>query len=432
MGYTTTIRSKRQRIVTALDIGTSKICCLIAKTSPVPDWFEGKGDAVQFEVLGFDHTRAEGLKAGMIAHLDSAEACIRSAVDAAERMAGVTIEDVHVSVTCGRLKSESFSASVALPSGAVREDDIQRLLTGGRQYAGRDKRSVLHALPLSYRLDDSSGAISEPQGMCGERLSVDLHAVSADEVAMRNLMLCVERCHLGVASLVAAPYASALSVVTPDEAKLGVACIDFGAGTTTLSVLVDGHFIHADAIALGGNAITTDIARTLSAPLDYAERLKTLHGSAFATLSDEREIITYPAVTGLPQPSLNQITKAQLAVIIRPRVEEILDLMRRRLAANGTAAEVTQHLVLTGGGSQLTGLSELTANMFGRPVRLGRPRSMSGLPAVAAAPDFASGIGLLLHWARGDDRGAGRVEQRFLRTGTGYFAKVGDWIRDNF
>jgi cell division protein FtsA len=431
MVYTTTIRSKRQRIVAALDVGTSKICCLIAKTSPAPDWFEGKGEAVQFEVLGFDHTRAEGLKAGMVAHLDSAEACIRSAVDAAERMAGVTVEDVHVSVTCGRLRSESFSASVALPSGAVREDDILRLLAGGRQYAARDKRSVLHALPTSYRIDENSG-ISEPQGMCGERLSVDLHAVTADEVAMRNIMLCVERCHLGVASLVAAPYASALSVITPDEAKFGVACIDFGAGTTTLSVFADEHFIHADGIALGGNAITTDIARTLGAPLEYAERLKTLHGSAFATISDEREIITYPAVTGLPQPSLNQITKAQLALIIRPRIEEILDLMRRRLAASGVASEATQHLVLTGGGSQLTGIAELATNMFGRTARLGRPRSLSGLPAVAAAPDFASSIGLLLQWERGDNRLSGRAEQRFLRTGTGYFAKVGEWIRDNF
>ncbi|HET7447867.1 MAG TPA: cell division protein FtsA [Methyloceanibacter sp.] len=431
MVYTTTIRSKRQRIVAALDVGTSKICCLIAKTSPAPDWFEGKGEAVQFEVLGFDHTRAEGLKAGMVAHLDSAEACIRSAVDAAERMAGVTVEDVHVSVTCGRLRSESFSASVALPSGAVREDDILRLLAGGRQYAARDKRSVLHALPTSYRIDENSG-ISEPQGMCGERLSVDLHAVTADGVAMRNIMLCVERCHLGVASLVAAPYASALSVITPDEAKFGVACIDFGAGTTTLSVFADGHFIHADGIALGGNAVTTDIARTLGAPLEHAERLKTLHGSAFATISDEREIITYPAVTGLPQPSLNQITKAQLALIIRPRIEEILDLMRRRLAASGVAAEATQHLVLTGGGSQLTGIAELATNMFGRTARLGRPRSLSGLPAVAAAPDFASSIGLLLQWERGDDRLSGRAEQRFLRTGTGYFARVGEWIRDNF
>jgi cell division protein FtsA len=431
MGYTTSIRGKRQRIVTVLDIGTSKICCLIAKATPAPDWFEGRGDAVQFEVLGFDHTRAEGLKAGMIAHLDSAEASVRSAVDAAERMAGVTVEDVHVSVTCGRLKSETFAASVALSAGSVREDDVRRLLSGGRQYAGRDKRNVLHALPLSYRLDDNGG-VNEPHGMCGERLGVDLHAVTADEVAMRNVMLCVERCHLRVASLVAAPYASALAVVTPDEAKLGVACIDFGAGTTTLAVLADGHFIHTDALALGGNAITTDIARTLAAPLDYAERLKTLHGSAFAVPSDEREIITFPAATGLSQPGLNEITKAQLAAIIRPRIEESLDLLRRRLAASGIAAEVTQHLVLTGGGSQLTGLAELTANMFGRPVRLGRPRSTRGLPAAAASPDFAAGIGLLFNWARSDDRHSAVVEQRFLRTGTGYFARVGEWIRDNF
>jgi cell division protein FtsA len=429
MTYSTTIRNKRQRIVTALDIGTSKVCCLIAKTSFAPDWFEG--DPVQFEVLGFDHTRAEGLKAGMVTHLDSAEQCVRTAVDAAERMAGVTIEDVHVSVTCGRLKSDSFSASVALPTGTVRDDDVQRLLAGGRQYAARDKRAVLHALPIGYRLDDNGG-IAEPQGMCGERLAVDIHTVTADEVAMRNLMLCVERCHLGVASLVAAPYSSALSVVTQDEAKLGAACIDFGAGTTTLSVIADGHFVHVDAIALGGNAITTDIARTLGAPIEHAERLKTLHGSAFATLSDEREIITYPCVSGMAQGSLNQITKAQLACIIRPRIEEILDLMRHRLAASGLGAEVTQHLVLTGGGSQLTGLPELASNMFGRPARLGRPRAMSGLPPVAAAPDFSAAIGLLLHWARGDEKLGARTEQRFLRTGTGYFAKVGEWIMDNF
>lgn len=431
MAYSTTTRSKRQRIVTALDIGTSKICCLIAKTSPSPDWLAGKGESVQFEVIGFDHTRAEGLKGGMIANLDSAEHCIRAAVDAAERMAGVTVEDVHVSVTCGRLKSESFSASVAIPSGAVREDDVARLLAGGRQYAGRDKRTVLHALPTSYRLDDNSG-ISEPHGMCGDRLSVDMHAVTADEAPMRNLMLCVERCHLNVASLVAAPYASALAVVTPDESNLGVACIDFGAGTTTLSVIADGQFVFTDAIALGGNAITTDIARTLAAPLEHAERLKTLHGSAFAALSDEREIITYPCVGEMARGNLNQITKAQLTVIIRPRIEEILDSMRRRLAASGLGAEVTQHLVLTGGGSQLTGLAELASNMFGHPARLGHPRALSGLPAVGAAPDFAATIGLLLQWARGEDKVGMRVEQRFLRTGTGYFARVGDWIRDNF
>ena len=431
MTYNPSIRGKRQRIVTALDIGTSKVCCLIGKTSDMPDWVEGGTDAVQFDVLGFGHTRAEGLKAGMVTHLDSAEACIRAAVDSAERMAGVVVEHVHLSVTAGRLKSDSFSAGVGLPSGSVREDDVRRLLAGGRQYASRDRRTVIHALPTDFRLDDNGG-IAEPRGMCGERLSVDLHTVTADEAATRNLMLSVERCHLGVGGLVAAPYASALSVVTPDEAKLGVAVIDFGAGTTTLSVIADGHFLHADAIALGGHGVTVDIARTLGAPMEHAERLKTLHGSAFATLSDEREIITYPCVTGVAQGNINQITKAQLACVIRPRVEEILDLMRHRLASSGFPAEVAQHLVLTGGGSQLTGFVELASNMFGRPARLGRPRAMTGLPPAAAAPDFSAAIGLLLHWARGEEMLGSQTGQRFLRTGTGYFARMGEWIMENF
>lgn len=424
-------RSRRQRILTALDLGTSKICCLIVKTTPAPDWLIDKGEPVQFEVLGLGHHRAEGVKSGMVAHLDSAEHCIRAAVDEAERMANVTVEEAIVAVTCGRLKSESFSASVAIANGAVREDDILRILAGGRQYAGRDKRTVLHTVPTGYRLDDNPG-IRDPLGMCGERLGIDMHAVSADDVAMRNLMLCVERCHLGVAGLIAAPYASALSVITPDEAKLGAACLDFGAGTTTLAVFSEGQLIHVDAVALGGQSITTDIARALACPIEYAERLKTLHGSAFATPSDEREIITYPLVGEVAQRSLNQITKAQLAVIIRPRIEEILDLMRRRLAASGAAAEAAQTVVLTGGGSQLTGLTELASNMFGRPARLGRPRQIGGLPSGSVGPGFAAAIGLLMQWASGDDRLKGRAVQRFLGTGTGYLARVGDWFRDNF
>ena len=133
-------RGKRQRIVTALDVGTSKICCLIAKTWSAPDWLEVAGEGVQFEVLGFGHHRAEGLKGGMVTHLDRAEHCIRSAVDTAERMAGTIVEDAHVAVTCGRLKSESFSASVALPSGAVREDDTLRIIAGARQYRSEERR----------------------------------------------------------------------------------------------------------------------------------------------------------------------------------------------------------------------------------------------------------------------------------------------------
>jgi cell division protein FtsA len=291
-----------------------------------------------------------------------------------------------------------------------------RIIAGARQYAAREKRTVLHALPTGYRLDDHNG-IRDPLGMCGERLGIDIHAVTADEVAIRNLSLCVERCHLGVSGLVAAPYASALAVITPDEAKLGVACIDFGAGTTTLSVFSDGHFIHTDAIALGGAGITTDIARTHGAPLDHAERLKTLHGSAFATLSDEREIITFPV--GGREPA-GRHESDQQGPARRPHpsaVEEILDLMRRRLASCAHASEAAQTLVLTGGGSQLTGLAELASNMFGRPVRLGRPRTLNGLPKAAPvrisrAPSASSGNGARRRQAFRPCRAA------FLRTGT--------------
>ncbi|MEG6509126.1 cell division protein FtsA [Methyloligella sp. 2.7D] len=412
-----------------LDIGTSKIGCLIAKAQAAPDWLDG--EPMQFGLLGFGHHRAEGMKGGMIVNLDSAEHCIRSAVDEAERMAEVTVEDVAIAVTCGRLKSDSFSASVALANGVVREDDIARILAGGWQYAARDGRTVLHALPISYDLDDNRG-IHDPLGMSGERLAIDIHTVTADDVAMRNLMLCVERCHLGVSALVAAPYASALSVISQDEAELGVATIDFGAGTTTLSVFQDGHLIHVDAIAMGGYGLTTDIARSLSTPIEHAERLKTLHGSAFATPSDECEIITYPTVGDAHGHNLNQITKAQLAVMLRPRIEEILDQMRKRLAANDHAADAAQHLVLTGGGSQLTGLPELASNMFGKPARLGRPKPLLGAGDVGQGPDFSTATGLLHQWARGDDRLSSRSQQRFLGTGTGYFAWVSEWIRDNF
>jgi cell division protein FtsA len=423
-------RSKRQRIVAALDVGTSKVCCLIAKASPAPDWLDQQDGGLQYEIFGFGHQRAEGMKAGMITHMDLAEQSIRAAVDEAERMAGHTVEQAVLSVTCGRLKSENFSASVGLSTGSVRDEDISKVLNAGRQYAGREKRSVLHALPIGYRLDETSG-INDPRGMCADRLGVDIHAVTADEVALRNLVLCVERCHLGVEHIAAAPYASALSVISKDESKLGVCCIDLGAGTSTISAFVDNQFVFADAIAVGSNAITTDIARALATPLDHAERLKTLHGSAFATSSDEREIITYPAVDDFERRGLNQITKAQLAEIIRPRIEEILDFVRRRLASSGFTPAPGQHVVLTGGGSQLTGLSDLASNMLCQPIRLGRPRGLSGLPEIGNGPVFATAIGLLLQWGRGEEQFALR-EQRFLRTGTGYLARVSEWIRESF
>ena len=336
MSYTTTIRSKRQRIVAALDVGTSKICCLIAKTSPAPDWFEGSGESVQFEVLGFDHTRAEGLKAGMITHLDSAEACIRSAVDSAERMAGVTVEDVHVTVTAAASRARaSRQAWRCPPAPCARRTSCGSSPAADNMPAATSAPCCMRS-PSSYRLDENGG-ISDPHGMCGERLAVDLHAVTADEVAMRNLMLCVERCHLSVASLIAAPYSSALSVVTPDEAKLGVAV---------------HRFRRRHHHALGVRRRTFRPCRRHRSRRQrhhhrHRPRARSTSRSCRAAQDAARQRLRHAvrrardhhlsrASAAWRSGSLNQITKAQLAMIIRPRIEEILDLMRRRLAASGS------------------------------------------------------------------------------------------------
>jgi cell division protein FtsA len=424
-------RQKRGKTVAVLDIGTSKVCCVIARRLPGGRWQSEIGEPPQFQALGFGHRASEGIRSGVIVDMDGAERAIRAAVDQAERQAGVTIDDVWLAVTAGRLRSDVFTASAVLKTGAVRRDDIDRVMGEGRKYAGRDKARVLHVIPTGYRLDDAPG-IAEPVGMLGEKLSVDIHAIVADDAPMRNLAFCVERCHLRPVRIVAAPYASALASITPDEAKLGVACIEMGAGATTVSVFSEGVCVFVDAIAIGGHHITVDIARALSTPIDRAERMKTLHGSAFASPSDEREIITYPAIGDEARHAFSQITKSQLAVLMRPRIEQILDVVRQRLATSGFAALAGQRVVLTGGASLLTGLSEFTSHMLGKSVRIAEPRTLRGLAENAAEPSFATAIGLLIATDSPEWRGSGATTSRHGGAEAGYLSRMGRWIKESF
>jgi cell division protein FtsA len=337
---------------------------------------------------------------------------------------------VLLGVTCGRISSESFQASVAVQSTGVRADDIDRVLAAGRDYATREGRTLLHALATGCHLDGGT-KISDPCGMMADRLQVDIHSVAADEAPLRNLMLCVERCHLEVAGLAAAPYASAIATLTPDEAKLGATCIDIGAGTTTIAVFADGEFILADALAMGGHLITLDLAHAFSTPLEDAERIKTLFASAYPTPSDEREMVALPMVGDHDLPQHNSTTKAQIAEIIRPRMEEIFIQVRDRLMAKGLGGSGSPRVVLTGGASQLPGLGDLAANILDAEIRLGRPRGVAGLPGTAD-PAFAAAVGLLLFSDRFAAEAAIRIEEPTLATGTGYLARVGEWIKESF
>jgi cell division protein FtsA len=425
------VSPRRSAIVAALDIGTSKVVCLIARLKPQPPQEVLRRRSHSIEILGVGHTEARGMKGGAVINLAEAEEAVRHAVDLAERDASVQLESVVLSVSSGRPSSEFYAVNVNVAGSSVADGDISRALAAGSRYSVKPDRAVLHSLPIGYALDGVRG-VGEPRGMLARGFGVDMHVVTSDITAARNLMLVVERCHLDVETMVVAPYVAGLSVIADDEADLGAALVDMGAGTTTTAVFSGGRFTYADGFALGGNHITMDLARGLNARISDAERIKTFYGGVLAGGSDESDMITVPAVSEADREPPQFVSRASLVRIIKPRVEEILEMVRDRLAASPFAGEPRARVILTGGVSQLAGLPELAARILNRPVRVGRPLGIAGLPEVAKGPAFAVATGLLVYPQAAHLEHFEPRRTRHLMTGTGYIARVGRWLRESF
>ena len=425
------ISSRKSAILCVLDVGASKVVCLIAKLIPAEPSDMLRGRTHRARILGIGHQRSRGIKAGVVIDMDETEAAVRLAVDAAERMAGVQVESVIVANTGGRLGSAYFHASVPL-MGGVGDSDLHRVREATSLHTAQPGRSILHSLPTSYSLDAANG-IRDPKGMMGERLGADLHVVSADSAAVSNLLLAIERCHLSVEAVVATPYASGLAVLVDDESSLGATVLDLGGGSVGMGVFRNGKLVHADAVAIGGKHITMDIARGLNTRLSDAERLKTLHGSAISSPSDDRESLSVMQV-GEEGDSPVHVPKSQLARIIGPRVEEILELARDRLKAAGFATSSGSRIVLSGGSSQLTGLPEAARRILGGQVRIGRPLGVQGLPESAKNPGFAAAIGLLIYpqFASDEHFEPGRAGHGQAPPSKTYIGRVGRWLKDSF
>ncbi len=426
------IPAHRSVVVAALDVGSSKVVCLIGRLRPHGPQQVLTRRSHSVEVIGFGHTVARGTKAGTVVNLVEAEDAIRRAVDAAERMASVEIESVVLSISSGRLASELFAAEIEIVGSAVSENDIARVLTAASRHSLRDGRAVLHSLPVGYSIDGVN-SVRDPRGMLGSRFGVDMHVVTTDVAAARNLMLAVERCHLDVEAMAASPYVSGLAVLADDEADLGAAVVDMGAGTTTVAAFQAGRLVHIDGFALGGHHVTMDLARGLNARIADAERIKTLYGTVLSGGSDERDMITVPPLEGNEREQAQLVSRATLVSIVKPRVEEILEMVRDRLAACPIGSDRRGHVVLTGGASQLNGLPEWAARLIGRPVRLGRPLGIAGSPDAAKGPAFAVVAGLLVYPQAAHLEHFEARRKRQLMTGTGgYFARVGRWLRESF
>ncbi len=426
------IPARKSAILSVLDVGASKIVCLIARLTPMEPSEALRGRTHRCKVLGIGHQRSSGVKGGAVVDLQAAEHAARLAIDAAERMAGVEVGGVIVNMSGGRLASSRFSATATLRGKAVGEQDVQRVLEAAATANAEPGRTILHALPTAFRLDGTRD-VRDPKGMIGVELGVDLHVASCDSAAARNLMLVIERCHLRVEAMVATPYAAGLSTLVDDEAELGAAVVDFGGGATTVGVFSGGRLIHVDAVALGGVHVTRDVARGLNVSVTDAERLKTLYGACIASPSDDREsIAAHRLGEDMDHPS--HLPKSELLRIIRPRVEEILELVRDRLRASGHAAQAGRRLVMTGGACQLTGLPELVRAIISSQARIGRPLGIEGLPESGKSPSFAAAVGLMVY-----PQMAGleyyEITRQFSRQQqgeAGYAARVGRWLKESF
>ncbi|MGA8172247.1 MAG: cell division protein FtsA [Methylocystis sp.] len=425
------ISPRRAATVAVLDVGSSKIACLIARLTPEADVAPGEWRTHRARVLGIGHQRSRGVKSGLIVDMEEAESAIRQTVDAAERMAGLQVDRVIVTASGGRLASRHFTAKTAIGGREVLEADVHRVLEASAKHPTTRGRVAMHSLPTGFSLDGVNG-VREPKNMIGEELGVDLHVATCDQAATRNLVLAVERGHLTVEAIVAAPYVAGLSVLEPDEAEMGVVVIDMGSGSTSLAIFADGALMHVDAVMIGGNHVTRDIARGLNARLADAERLKTMHGAAIASPSDDRETVAFGHVgESGEQPA--HVPKSHLVRIVRPRIEETLEFLRDRLAHAGFGATRGRRVVLTGGGCQLTGAPEAARRILGGQVRVGRPLGVDGLPEAATSPAFAAAAGLCVY-----PQVAGREyfeplrEQRQANGSNGYMSRVGRWLTESF
>lgn len=393
-------------VVAILDIGTSKIACLVLRFDGPEQFNDDKVGSLagqsQFRVIGAATTRSRGVKFGEIDSMQETELAIRTAVQAAQKMANVRVDHVIACLSGARPQSYGLEGAVKIDTGTVRDADIGRVMAACDVPDYGVDREVLHAQPVNFALDHRSG-LADPRGQVGHQLTTDMHMLTVDRIALQNLYFCIKRCDLELAGIASSAYVSGVSSLVEDEQNLGAACIDMGGGSTGVSIFMRKHMIYADSVRMGGEQVTSDISMGLQVPLATAERIKTFYGGVVATGMDDREMIDTDGDTGDWEHDRRTVSRAELIGIMRPRVEEILEEVRMRLDAAGFEHLPSQQIVLTGGASQIPGLDGLASKILGTQVRLGRPLRVQGLPQAATGPAFSSAVGMCLFAAHPQD-----------------------------
>ncbi|MDO6725628.1 MAG: cell division protein FtsA [Cognatishimia sp.] len=422
-------------VVAVLDVGTSKIACLVLRfdgDEHLRD-VDGVGSLAGqsgFRVIGAASTRSRGVRFGEISAMQETERAIRTAVQAAQKMAQIRVDHVIACFSGAEPRSYGLDGHVELEDNVVSEQDVARVLANCDVPNYGEGREVLHAHPVNFALDNRSG-LADPRGQIGHELTCDMHLLTVDASVVANLAHCIKRCDLELAGIANSAYVSGLSALVEDEQELGAACIDLGGGATSISIFMKKHMIYADSVRMGGDHITSDISMGLQVPMATAERIKTFYGGVHATGMDDRELIDIGGDTGDWEHDRRSVSRAELIGIIRPRMEEILEETRARLDAAGFEHLPSQKIVLTGGASQIPGLDTLASRILGQQVRLGRPMRVHGLPQATTGPGFSSSVGMCLFATRPQDE-CWDFDLPVERQGAKSFRRAVRWFKANW
>jgi len=399
-------RADRGDLVVGLDIGTTKICCVVGEV------FD---DGI--DVIGLGTTPSLGMRKGVVVNIESTVASIRKAVKITEDIAGCDLEAVYVGIAGNHIKGFNSPGILAINGREIKQADIQEVINGARTVKISENQQVIHVLPQEYMVDDHTG-IQNPLGMTGVRLVTNVHIVTADIGAVHNLVTCCNKAGLQVADLVLESIASAKAVLTPDETELGVVLVDIGGGTTDIAVFYEGTIRHTCELGLGGHNLTNDLSVGLRTPLAEAERLKEDYGGALSSIIKPNHVVDVPSV-GDREP--RRVTQKVLVDIIEARMVEILEMVDRELSVSGQKNRINAGVVLTGGTALLANLVDLAEQIFDLPVRIGYPSGVGGRVDDIYTPRCTTGVGLVIY---------GREQQLSgLNRETGMMDKMKGWFK---
>ena len=401
--------------IVGLDIGTTLITVVIGETLA-----DG-----QVSIVGIGTTPSKGLRKGVVINIEATVQSISDAISKAETMAGREINSVFASISGSHISGFNSHGIVGIKHKEVSHSDIERVIEAAKAVAIPLDREVLHVLPQEFIIDEQDG-IKEPLGISGVRLEAKVHIVTGSVASAQNVVKCANRCGLTVRDIVLAPLAAGKASVTEEEKELGVALIDIGGGTTDITVFHQGAVKYTSVISVGGSHITNDMAAGLRTPIASAEEIKRLHGSACVSQVQADDTIEVPS-TGGRDPRV--LSKTALAEIIEPRVVEIFRLVQKELIRSGTDDLLISGIVLTGGTANLSGICNLAEEVFGIPVRAGRPSNVAGIKDIVAHPEYSAAVGLVLYGAE-NEAATGLRRGRFGVTRA--LKKVGGWFSEHF